>query len=170
MNKKILGIAITLLAVAMLVSPVAAIGPLKPMDNGNDRFTGTPGSGVVMKDAASNTVIYITDLIDLPDENNEIFHDAKATAGAGRMNNAIIVETLSDLIAIGANEDQYFNKWVYFSGDNTAAHPNSYQFRGHGMLYYFAEVVFGTGSGPFVVAEHPDGMFAMWHHVAGDSK
>lgn len=170
MNRKILGIAVTLLAIAMLASPVVAVGPLKPLENGNDRFTGSAAGGVVMKDAGPNTVIYITDLFDVPEENNEIFHDVKATKGAGRMNNAIIVKGIPDLMAIGANEEDYFNKWVYLSGDNTAQHPNDYQAGGHGMLYYFAEKAFGVGSGPMVVAEHPDGIFAMWHHVAGDSK
>jgi hypothetical protein len=190
MNKRILGIAVTILAIAVLASPVAAIGPLKPLEKGNPNFSGSATLGIVRMDSAGNTFFFMTDLQDVPEENNEIFRDAMAEMGGGRMNNAIILD-IQGLMSMKGNEEPYFNKWVYMSGDKTAEHPNDNQFAfpqsgipgmppdllaylhslgSHGMFYWFAEFAFGFGYGAVVAEAHPDGVFAMWHHVAGDSK
>jgi len=188
MNKRILGIVVTLFAIGILASPVAAIGPLKPLEKGNPNFSGFPTLGIVRMDSSGNTFFFMTDLQDAPEENNEIFRDAMAEMGGGRMNNAIILD-IQGLMSMKGNEEPYFNKWVYMSGDNTAEHPNGNQFAfpatgpiqgfpyaylhslgSHGMFYWFAEFAFGFGYGAVVAETHPDGVFAMWHHVAGDSK
>ena len=160
-------IAVVVLALALFmmtsaVAPAIAIGPLKALDVGNNpKFRGNVADGVVEMGVAENTILWVS-----PD--GWIFHDAKATTGQGRMNNALIAD-ISFLIALGVDMETYSNRWIFLSGDtsgNTWNHPFDNPDVGeHGMLYWFATFVFGPASGSRLVAEHPDGIFATWHYV-----
>jgi hypothetical protein len=162
MNVKVLGISVFIMAIALLVSPVLAIGPTKPLKVGNNpKFQGNIATGLVEIDAAENSLLWINAV-------GMFMHDAKATTGMGRMNNAIIAD-ISILMAMGADFEAYSKMWIFLSGDNSGNswnNPFDNPDAGtHGMLYWFGEAVFGPGYGADLVAEHPDGVFITWNLV-----
>jgi hypothetical protein len=156
MNKRIIGIAITLLAVAMLASPVMAIGPLNAEKVANNpHLTGDANTGLVfMTEVAGNTFMWFNNPSSI--YFGMIYHDADTTIGEGRINNAIIVD-LAIFSTITGNPE-YCNKWLYFSNEPLQA------LGGHSILWALGQYAMG-GQGDLLVANHPNGIYAMWHFV-----
>ncbi len=96
MNRNLLGIAVTILAVAMLASPVLAIGPINAENNPNIMFL---PDGVGLK---------------LPSDMSQQWYQAGGKhlmikdAGEFKINNALVVTSISQ---VAQNE----NKWLFFS-------------------------------------------------------
>jgi hypothetical protein len=156
-NKKVLAIALVLLFVAMLVTPIVgtvmAIGPLRALEIGNNpNVDGFVALGVVMlDDVGPNNIMWVNALgmiISLPD----------ARKGGGRMNSAIIADhdTVVDMLA---NPAAYHNKWVYLSG------TGGEQWNGHGMFYWAVLPKFGPIAAAALEQEYSDGAFQMTHKV-----
>jgi hypothetical protein len=151
MNRKILGIAVTILAIAMLASPVMAKGPARASEIGNNPHLSfdVPGDGYVfMTGASGNTFIW----------SDALYHDCDSSNGGGRMNHALIVDWAM-FVDMGANEEQYLNKWVFLSTDPTSG-PGD----GNSILWWFGQIVM-QGGGAEIVANHPDGLYAMWQNA-----
>jgi hypothetical protein len=151
MNRRLLGIAVTILAIAMLASPVMAKGPARASEIGNNPHLSfdVPGDGYVFMTGASGNTFIWTD---------GLYHDCDSAKGGGRMNNALIVDwaMFNDM---GVHPELYLNKWVFLSTD-----PASGAY-GYSILWWFGEIVMGTGNGAEIVANHPDGLYAMWQNA-----
>ena len=157
MNRKFLGISVFLVVVALLVSPVVAIGPKKAAEVGNNKNL-MGGSGSVINDNPSgNTLLW--------GAQGRILLSMIASKGEGRMNNAIIAN-FATLSVIFSNPE-YANKWIYLSGDGGS---NIEQFAfatgpyatlgSHGILFWFTLFAFGSlGAAQNDVLEHPDGIY-----------
>ena len=152
MNKKVLGVALVLLSIAMCASPVMAIGPQKAEKN--PHIVGDPDSGLVfMTGASGNTFMWFND----PESKyySMIYHDADASIGEGRLNNAIVMD-LATFKDTSVNPEQYYNTWLYFSTEPVQA------LGGKSILWALGQFAMG-GMGDVIVANHPNGILAMWH-------
>ena len=98
MNKLILAIAVAILAMAMLATPVLAIGPQNAVKNPNIAF---PPYGVGLDSPSGIHQEWVT---------SENKHLMWADARDLKINNAFVV---TDVSQIADNE----NKWVYFTAD-----------------------------------------------------
>ena len=164
MNRKFLGIAVTLLAIALLASPVVAIGPQKAAEVGNNpHMVGDGSSGLVfMTGASGNTFMWFNN--PSSDKYGMIYHDADTAIGEGRVNNALIVDwdMFMDMDSDG-HPELYYNKWLYFSNEPVPTSEAPFLF-GNSILWGLGQYAMG-GQGNLLVANHPDGIFAMWHFV-----
>ena len=166
MNGKVSALSAFLIVLALLVSPVLAIGPNNAAEVGNNKnLTGLSGS--VMNDNPSgNTILW--------GAQGRILLSMIASKGEGRMNNAIIAN-IGTLAVMFSNPD-YANKWIYLSGDGGSniqqyeftipAYPNQqpyiyYSTLGeHGILFWFTLVTFGSlEAAQNDALEHPDGVY-----------
>jgi hypothetical protein len=157
MNGKVSGLSVLLIALALLVSPVLAIGPNNAAEVGNNKnLTGLSGS--VMNDNPSgNTILW--------GAQGRILLSMIASKGEGRMNNAIIANI--GTLAVMFSSPDYANKWIYLSGDGGT---NIEQFAfttgpyaplgSHGMLFWFTLFTFGSlEAAQNDALEHPDGIY-----------
>jgi hypothetical protein len=188
-NRKVLGIAVVLLAVAMLTTPVMAIGPFNALDVGNNKNLASSGPGIMNhRGGEGGGLIYW--MMGASGENwvKWEFQDI-ASQAKGLMNNAIIAEysgpqngLMPYFVSLGENE----NKWIYLSGDG-AAYPGQYTsitLGTHGMLWWFmfgitfvtvlsetgnapAALAAGIAAGNADVAEHPQGVFWKTNEISG---
>jgi len=151
MNKKILVVSVTLLALVMLATPlvgtVMAIGPLKAVEVGkNPKLCGNPAMGIAfLDDVGPNNILWVSTIgliVSLPD----------ARKGSGRMNNAIIAD-YATVVAMQADETLYENKRVYLSG------TGGEQWNDHGMLYWMLLPTFGPFATAELEQEYADGAF-----------
>ena len=109
MNRKFLGISVFLVVVALLVSPVVAIGPKKAAEVGNNKNL-MGGSGSVINDNPSgNTLLW--------GAQGRILLSMIASKGEGRMNNAIIAN-FATLSVIFSNPEckqmdlPFWRRWI----------------------------------------------------------
>jgi len=162
--KKVLVIAVLLLAVAILAAPAMAIGPNTAVEKGkNPNLSGGPGPGgstLAFLDTPSDTSILFITRQDNPDL---IFFLMTASRGKGRMNNAIIASG-ANWMSIAQNPDDYANKWIYLSGEsggNTWDKPNDNPDVGsHGMLYWQLRAMGIPHTAAYEDAlMHPDGVY-----------
>ena len=156
MNIK-LGISVILVTVALLVSPVYAIGPNKAAEVGNNKnLTGVSGS-VINDNPSGNTILW--------GAQGRILLSMIASKGEGRMNNAIIANFAT--LSIMLSNPEFANKWIYLSGDGGSnieqfAFPaGPYATLGsHGMLFWFTLFAFGSlEAAQNDALEHPDGIY-----------
>lgn len=157
MNRKILGIAVTLLAIAMLASPVMAIGPQKAAEVGNNPNMVTDGTGglAFMSNAGGNTFMWFNN--QASEYYGMIYHDGDASTGEGRINNALVVD-LATFYDMDVHPEKYYNIWMFYSTEPVQA------LGGKSMLWALGQFAMG-GAGDAIVANHPNGIFAMWHFV-----
>jgi len=116
MNRKVLGIAVFLIAVTLLATPVMAIGPTTAAEKGkNPNLSGIPGPGgstlAFLDTPPDNSILWIN----REPQPDLIFFMMTAERGQGRMNNAIIASG-ANWMTIAQNPADYANKWIYLSG------------------------------------------------------
>ena len=184
MNKKVLGIAVILMAVAMLATPVMAIGPFNALDVGNNKNLEPLWTGVTNHRAedGKGMILWIMGTSGTHWVRWE-FQNA-ASQAKGLINNAIIAE--------GPPSSSYFmtlatgniNKWIYLSGDGEdypAQYYNTPDDNYHGMLWWFMfgmvfaatpgnmaqKTAAGIAAGNLAVAEHPQGLFWKINEISG---
>jgi len=96
MNKTVLGIAIALIAVAMLANPVLAIGPQNAVNNPNVDFS---SYGVALESPSGMKQEWVNVI-----DKHLMYMDAREF----KINNAFVVTAISQ---VSENE----NKWLFFS-------------------------------------------------------
>lgn len=167
MNRKILGFALASVIIAMLSTPVMALGPNKAAEVGkNKNLTGFTGILVMNDNPSGNTILW--------GAQGRILLSMPATQGGGKMNNAIIA-SIATLKVMFTNPD-YANKWIYLSGDGGSniqqyeftipPYPNTFPYNyyatlgSHGMLFWFTLATFGSLEvAQNDVIEHPNGIY-----------
>ncbi len=141
MKKAVLMIAVTLIALAMLVTPVLAIGPIGAYEVGNNKNLGPFGPALGNTRGNAGGSIY---WFWIASDNHWVrweFQDPLQAKGI--MNKAMVAPQYSGLPSglsayfSALDDPAYDNVWIYLSGDG-ASYPSQYM--GHGMLYWF---VFG---------------------------
>ncbi len=154
MRKAVLVMATALMTLAILATPVLAIGPVKAQEVGhNPNLVGADGLAFLTNNGG-NTFIWFN----IPGKyQNMIYHDADASIGGGRANTAVMAN-LAMLSVIAGNPD-YYNTWIFLSTDPSTGAG------GKSVLWWFAEVAFGAGYGNILVANHPNGIYVTWHFV-----
>ncbi len=171
MNRKVLFVFVALTALAMLATPVIAIGPLQALEVGNNKnlssIVGTTGVENLRGSADGSIFAFWTGQVWV----RWVFQDASQAKGL--MNNAVIAQYSGAPSGMAAyfetlDSEELDNKWIYLSGDGGA---NPGQFMGHGMLYWFIfgitrlaglTVAQAQAYAASVVASHPEGEF--WKH------
>jgi hypothetical protein len=156
MKKKVLEIAIASMLVAMLASPVFAIGPWQGAEvSGNDNFFVLFGGLGNNRAAAGGSNVWALS------NTGEYWVEWKwrdPLEAKGLVNNALVPTTLIELGAYVTAE--YDNKWIFLSGD-AAGQPN--QVMGHGMVYWLFYYAFGSSTAAgLAAASLPNG--ALWMH------
>jgi hypothetical protein len=157
MDRKILIVTIVILAAAILVTPVMAIGPFNALDVGNNKNLGSSGAGVMNhRGGEGGGLIYWMMGVSGEHWVKWEFQDA-ASQAKGIMKNAIIAEysgpqngMMPYFVSLGENE----NKWIYLSGDGD--YPSQYNggiLGTHGMLWWFMFGVTFVATYPVVFAE-----------------
>jgi hypothetical protein len=155
-NRKVLGIAVSLMAVAMLATPmvgtVMAIGPLKALEVGkNPKVFGLVAFGFVMLDDVGPNNIFWFNI------QGTIMQGNDASKGEGKMNNAIIAD-YNTVLDMAANPEEYENKWIFLSGTGGS------QYNGHGMFYWVFLPITGSATAA-LEQEYSDGVFYMKNPV-----
>jgi hypothetical protein len=175
MKSKILGIAVTILAIAMLASPVMAIGPFQALEVGNNKNLVIFGASVGNTRGGAGGSSYWMWVDGGQHWIKWQFKDASQAKGV--METAIIPDTTNVLpnpTSLGAlftslSEDELNNKWIYLSGDGPS-YPS--QISTHGTLYWFtfslakmngASNTIAANMAASIVADYPAGEF--WMHI-----
>jgi len=163
MNKKILVIVATLLTVAMLATPVMAIGPSKAAEvRKNPHLSYMPFPGGVMSfldTPYDNSILWVT----RTEQPDFIFFLMTASKGQGKMNNAIIASG-ANWFNITSKPADYANKWIYLSGEsggNTWDNPfDDPDVGSHGMFYWQLRAMGMPNATAYEDALlHPDGVY-----------
>ena len=188
-KNKVLGIAVVLMAVAMLVAPVMAIGPMKALEvgkNPNLTPTETGYNGVINhRGNAGGSVIVVLDPRGVWLQWNWF----SASAGKGKFKNAInagpappepsvpIFDIMEeDIVAfLNGEETQLENKWIFMSPDGSGKQIPS-PIGTHGMVFWmYWGLAGGIGAMPdsaIFAAEHaaefPDGVFWKYNFIKLD--
>jgi hypothetical protein len=186
-NKKVLGIAVFLMAVAMLATPVMAMGPTKALEVGNNpnlkpthtgygavNDCGNSGNGII---TVLESGVWIK------------WNWFSASAGKGKFKNAInagpappepsvpifdIME--ADIEAfLNGEETQLENKWIFMSPDGSGKQISS-PIGTHGLVFWmFWGLAGGIGAMPdsaiFAAeeaAKSPDGVFWKYNFIKMD--
>ena len=177
-------IAVFLLAVAMLTTPVMAMGPTKALEVGNNpnlKPTLTGNGAVINCGNSGNTVITVLDPRGVWIKWNWF----SASAGKGKFKNAVnagpappepgvpifdIMEADTQAFLNG-EETQLENKWIFMSPEGSGK-----QFMGHGMAYWMYWGLAGgmdamPDSAIFAAeeaAKSPDGIFWKYNFIKMD--
>ena len=161
MNKKILVIVATLLTVAMLATPVMAIGPSKAAEvRKNPHLSYMPFPGGVMSfldTPYDNSILWVT----RTEQPDFIFFLMTASKGQGKMNNAIIASG-ANWFNITSKPADYANKWIYLSGETgyTWTWPIFAAEGPHGMFYWQLRAMGMNSTVAYADALlHPDGVY-----------
>ena len=188
MNKKILMLTITLLAVTMMATPVMAMGPTKALEVGNNPNLkpAITGIGAVLTCGKSgNGVIIALDPRGVWIKWNWF----NASIGKGKFKNAInagpappepsvsifnIMEADTQAFLNG-EETQLENKWIFMSPEGSGKQISSL-IGTHGMVFYmFWFLAGGAGAMPdsaifaaIETAKHPDGVFWKYNFIKMD--
>ncbi len=165
MDRKIVVLAVTLLAVATLATPVLALGPIKAGEVGHNphlTITVVPGGPTAAHlDGPGETSIL---WIDRPIQPDFVIFLVSASKGEGKMNSAIIASG-ANWLTILSNPADYYNQWIYLSGEeygNKWNNPLDIPDRGeHGMFYWGLRMGMGFDhdSALATAESHPDGVF-----------
>jgi hypothetical protein len=196
MKSKVLGIVVVLMAVAMLATPVMAIGPFNALDVGNSKNL-EPIGAAVLNQRGENYKGAILWMMGTSGEHwvRWEWQDA-ATLAKGLKNNAVTAMGPPSMGYFTALSEENENKWIYLSGDG-ATYPAQYVNgpdggKSHGMLWWFwfavtwaskyAEVIknggtqqaavlaansAGIAAGNQAVIEHPQGIFWKTNEISG---
>jgi hypothetical protein len=186
MNKKILGITLTIFFVAMLAAPVMAVGPTKALDVGKNPNLEPTISGYVgvinNRGNAGGSIITVLEESGVWVQWNWF----SASAGKGKFNNAIeagppdvpifdIMAADSEAFSNG-EETLLENKWIYMSPEGSGKQgPPGSPFQ-HGMVYWmYWGLAGGIGAMPdsaifaeAKAAEYPDGVFWKYNFIKMD--
>jgi len=167
-KKAVLVIAVALMAVAMLATPVMAIGPVGALGK-NPKFTVDPFGGLVSwrKDDGG----YITWS---PMSEGDFWMEWRffaASSGAGKEKDAIVFN-LSTMGQFVADEDAFAdglptvneNKWIFVDPDVKMTHSI---YGLHGMVWWMYYLI--SGGNPVVAdlteARYPEGAFWMYTFI-----
>jgi len=185
MNKKILGIVVVLMAVAMLATPVMAIAPLKALEVGNNpnlEPTETGYDGVINnRGNAGGSIITV-----LGDSGVWIqWNWFNASSGKGKFKNAIeagppdvpifdIMDADTEAFANG-EETLLENKWIFMSPDGSGKQISS-PIGTHGLVFWMywglAGGIAAMPDSAIFAAEHaaefPDGVFWKYNFIKMD--
>jgi hypothetical protein len=136
-DTKILGITITVLAIAVLASPVMALGPINAVDKNNNVST-IPG-GVKLETPNVAHELLQSGRINL--------YLAAKPSGEGIINNVLlVVDSAQDLAYLGQNSATFMGEtgWIYFSGELTTGgtwiNPMLASEGQHGAFYWFLRI------------------------------
>jgi len=161
MNKKVLVIVVALMALAMLATPVLAIGPENAAEVGNNPNLSILAGHPVLDNPSGSRIVWSEDSISL-------WLDASEANGV--MNNAIIAD-ISTLFAMGTSPYPFENKWIYLSGEhygNTWNNPVDDPDSGaHGMFYWLLRFIGFPHSYALATALNraPDGFYLKINHI-----
>lgn len=159
MNRKLLGIAVAVLALAMLASPVMALGPINaieknPLLSDFDDVSLEPSNHV--------WIAWLQD--------GMIKHwiPAKST-GEGIINNvAFVVDSSADLKYVAMNQNEFLGKWVYLSGEYAGGTWTSSRFPSdgsHGAVYWLFRNMNSASDAMDLAMEQPYGVYTRMHEV-----
>jgi hypothetical protein len=184
MNKKILILTITLLALTMMATPVMAMGPMKALEVGNNPNLKPPETGYgVINDRgnAGGGVIMVLEPRGVWIKWNWF----SASAGKGKFKNAIeagppdvpifvILEADTEAFLNG-EETQLENKWIFMSPDGSGKQIPS-PIGTHGLVFWMYWGLFGgidaMPDSAILAAEHaaefPDGVFWKYNFIKMD--
>jgi hypothetical protein len=173
-NRKILVIAVALLAIALFVTPVMAIGPFGASDNDNPNFWIDPVGAIWnYRGKAVGNIIWSPQPLGQPRTYWSEWRWFDASSGGGKVNNAIaadmstIGEWVADMAAYAnglptVNE----NRWIFLSPE-----PSNGP---HGMVWrmmYISYLAGGMSSADaaeaatFAAAQYPKGVFWRYNFI-----
>ena len=185
MNRKILGIAVALIAVTMMTIPVMAIGPTKALEVGNNPNLKPTTTGYGAVNTCGNSGDGVITVLD-PRGIWIKWNWFNASIGKGKFNTAInagpappepsvpifdIME--ADIEAfLNAEETQLENKWIFMSPEGSGKQIPS-PIGTHGMVFWmFWGLAGGANAMPdsaiFAAeetAKHPDGVFWKYNFI-----
>ena len=145
MNKKVLGIAVALMAVAMLATPVLAIGPKNAVGKNPNLMALPYGIGLYPPNGTRQAM------------NNEwlLFlepqgHDMWMDAARYHIGNVIVIPNTPPVAEQVYNIDNE-NKWLYLNQDVFAVML--------GVWGFPPQII------PFIVAQYPQGIYYKWNSV-----
>jgi len=121
-KRKVLVVFVAFMALAMLATPVLAIGPWQAVEaNDNENFFVLFGGVGNRRGGANGTNVWAA-----TEDFSVAWKWRDPMDAKGLMNTALVPTTVAEVI-LYASED-YDNKWIFLSGKPAT---------GHGMLYYF---------------------------------
>ena len=157
--KKMLGIAVAILAVAMLASPVMAFGPINaieknPLLSDYDDVSLEPSNNVWISWLQDGTIKH--------------WIPAKST-GEGIINNvAFVVDTSAEFRYLGMNLNEFLGQWVYLSGEYAGGKWTSSRFPSdgsHGAVYWLFRNHLPASEAMDEAMEQPYGVYTRMHEV-----
>jgi hypothetical protein len=176
MNRKLLGLAVTILLIVILALPVMAIGPEQAADVGNNPNLESMLGGLInLRGEALGTNVWA---YSTTSQHWVKWNWRDPTAAKGLMNNAIVVH-MTTLGQVTGEALQ--NKWQYLSGDGgtnadqfifTAGPYKSYG--SHGMLWWLFFFGFGKNAesaagADRAAATYPNGALLMNNLIDNNS-
>jgi hypothetical protein len=164
MNKKILVLIMTLMALTVLTTPVMAIGPEKAVEVGNNPNTDTFQSTWAIETPSHVRISW--------DPNGEIILWRNANPNQGIMDNvAFVINSVLTMTYFGQNQAQFEGIWVYWSGEYAGGTFSTVMFPGegsHGAIYWVHRVYgFSPAESLEVAMERPYGAYMRFHFVDG---
>ena len=164
MNKKILVLIMTLMAVAVLTAPVIAIGPEKAVEVGNNPNTDTFQSTWAIETPSHVRISW--------DPNGEIILWRNANPNQGIMDNvALVINNAMKMTYFKQYSAEFEGQWIYWSGEYAGGTWSSPLVPGegsHGAIYWLHRVYgFSPAESLEVAMERPYGGYMRFHFVGG---
>ncbi len=174
MNRELLVVFVALMAAAIFVPPVMAIGPFGALENENARFSLDPFGGIVNWRVGEPNVGggYITWS---SMEEGAFWMEWRwfdAGSGQGKAKNAIPFVYPATFIQFGIDEGAYAdglptvneNKWIFVDADVKMTHP---KYGSHGMVWWFYYTLSGGQASVADLVEglYPEGAFWQYNFI-----
>ena len=164
MNKKILVLIMTLMAVTVLTTPVMAIGPEKAVEVGNNPNTDTFQSTWAIETPSHVRISW--------DPNGEIILWRNANPNQGIMDNvALVINSAMKMTYFKQYSAEFEGQWVYWSGEYAGGTWSSPLVPGegsHGAIYWLHRVYgFSPAESLEVAMERPYGAYMRFLFVGG---
>ena len=164
MNRKVLGIALTGFFLAMLATPVMAIGPEQAVEVGNNPNADTFESTWAIETPSHVRISW--------EPNGRIILWRNANPTQGIMENvAYVINTGQKLYYYSLHKGEFEKMWAYWSGEYAGGTWTSILGPGegsHGAIYWMHRAAGFTAAESLEIAlERPYGAYSRFHFVGG---
>lgn len=165
MNKKVSVLVLTLMAVAMLATPVMAFGPKQAVEVGNN-----PNTDTFQNTWAIETPSHVRISWD-PDGKIVLWRNANPNQGI--MDNvAFVINSGLKMVYFNQHMAEFEGVWVYWSGEYAGGSWISPLVPGegsHGAIYWLHRLYgFSPVESLEIALERPYGAYMRFHFVGGD--
>jgi len=162
MNRKVLGIAVFLLAVTMLATPAMAIGPKHAVQVGNNPNTDTFQSTWAIETPSHVRISW--------DPNDKIMIWRNANPNQGIMKNvAYVINAGANITYFNQHSAEFEGEWIYWSGEYMGGTWSSLLVPSegsHGAIYWLHRLYgFSPVDSLEIAMERPYGAYMRFHFV-----